>query len=87
MTNLNQIEYEHVREQIAKQIAVAHYSYNGTGIVIEDVTITRDEFWNMQTKEYQNKKLIEAQAAMDVMASIGLENVINIAFGVYVSEK
>jgi hypothetical protein len=87
MTNLNQLEYTHIREQIAKQIATAHFPYNGAGIVVRDATITRDEFWNMQSEQFQNNKLIEAQAAMDVMASIGWQNVIATAFDKYVEEK
>lgn len=87
MTNLNQIEYNHIREQIAKQIATTHYPYNANGIIVRDTTITRDDFWNMQSDDYKEKKLLQAQAAMDVMASIGWQNVIAIAFDKYVEEK
>lgn len=87
MTNLNQLEYIHIREQIAKQIATAHFPYNANGIVVRDATITRDEFWNMQSDRYKEQRLLEAQAAMDVMASIGWQNVIATAFDKYVEEK
>ena len=88
MTNFNQLEYAHIREQIAKQIATAHYPYNGVGIVVRDnVTITRDEFWEAQSAEFKKNRLIEAQAALDVMASVGYRNVIAAAFDKYVEEK
>lgn len=85
MTNLNQ--YIKVREDIAKAIATAQYPYNVIGIVVKDNTITRDEFWNMQSEDFKNKRLLEAQAALDVMSGYGLENVMAVSFDKYIEEK
>lgn len=87
MTNLNQLEYNKVREDIAKAIATAQYPYNAIGIVVKDTTITRDEFWNMQGEDFKNKRLLEAQAALDVMSGYGLENVMAVAFDKYLEGK
>jgi hypothetical protein len=87
MTNLNQVEYNHIRDEIAKQIAFCHYRYNAIGVICNGVTYTRDQLWNMQSEEFKNNKLVEAQAALGVMASIGYQNVIAVAFDKYLEEK
>lgn len=87
MTNLDRTEYIRIRDEIAKAIATAKYPYNALGIIIDGQTISRNEFWNMQGESFKESKLIEAQAAMSVMAEIGYNNVIVSAFEDYVSEK
>lgn len=87
MTNLNQLEYNKLRDEVARAIATAQYPYNSNGIVVRDTTITRDEFWNMQGEDFRNQRLIEAQAALSVMSSYGLDNVMAVAFENYLEEK
>lgn len=87
MTNLNQVEYNHIRDQIAKQIAFCHHPYNALGVICNGVIYTRDQLWNMQSEEFKNNKLLEAQAALDIMASIGYQNVMVAAFDKYLEEK
>ena len=87
MTNLNRLEYISIRDKIAKAMAVAKYPYNSNGSIINGITMTADEFWEQQGEDFKNQKLIEAQAAMSVMASIGYEQVIAVSFQDYVDEK
>jgi len=79
--------YTQLREDNAKAIATAQYPYNAIGIVVKGTTITRDDFRNMQGETFRNKRLLEAQAALDVMSSYGLENVMAVAFDKYLEEK
>jgi len=87
MTNLNQLEYNKVRDDIAKAIATAQYPYNSNGIFVNDVLMSREGFWNEQSEDFQNKRLLEAQAALSVMSGYGLENVMAVAFDKYLDEK
>jgi hypothetical protein len=87
MTDLNQLEYNEVREKIAKAIATAQYPYNNNGIFVNDVLMSREGFWNEQSEDFRNKRLLEAQAALDVMSGYGLENVMAVAFDKYLEEK
>lgn len=64
-----------------------NHPYNALGVVCNGVTYTRDQLWNMQSEEFKNNKLLEAQAALGIMASIGYQNVMVAAFDKYLEEK
>ena len=61
--------------------------YKEPTFVSRDVKMSVDEFWNKQTEEYKNEKKIEAQAALDVMSVIGMQEVMYQSLKSYLDEK
>lgn len=82
------MDYGQYRTAIAKQINVAGYSYTGSAIyILGDKRQGVDEWWEERTDEERTTLILQAQAALDVMASIGMDNIIGTATEQYLSEK
>ena len=82
------MDYVEYRNRIAKQINVAGYSYTGSAIFIHDGKRQGlDEWWEERTDDEKNMLILQSQAALDAMASIGMDNIIGAATEQYLSEK